>query len=86
MKASDLSRVVMRRSRPIARGSRVKQLALIDRLTTHHDRPVAESLTRRNHDSSLFTKTFSTASVNCDLPGSCGHDRFCLNAGHLVVP
>jgi hypothetical protein len=23
---------------------------------------------------------------NCDLPGSCGHDRFCLNAGHPVVP
>src|SRR5262245_39914456 len=27
--------------------------------------PVAESFTRRNHDSSLFTKTFSTVSTHC---------------------
>src|SRR5262249_52772677 len=27
--------------------------------------PVAESVRRRNHDSSLFTRTFSTASTRC---------------------
>src|SRR5262245_35273343 len=53
--------------------------------------PVAESFTRRNHDSSLFTKTFSTVSVKLGLRRSaptsasanCGH-RAALAVGSYV--
>src|SRR5712671_1478101 len=42
----------------------IEQLALIDRLPTHHDAPPSPSASRRrNHDSSNTTRTFSTASV-----------------------
>jgi hypothetical protein len=47
----------------------VEQLALINPLATHHDSPPSLKVSgRRNHDSPIFTRTFSTASVN---PGSC---------------
>src|SRR4029077_6499094 len=43
---------------------KVEQLALIDRPTTHHDlSPSLKTSAGRNHDSSIFRRTFSTASV-----------------------
>src|SRR5258707_3140477 len=43
---------------------KIEQLALINRLTTHHDlRPSLKSFRRRNHDSPISTRTFSTAST-----------------------
>jgi hypothetical protein len=48
---------------------KVEQLALIDRLTTHHDlSPSLKASAGRNHDSSIFPRTFSTASTQL------GHD------------
>src|SRR6266436_8336112 len=49
---------------------KIEQLALINRLTTHHDlRPSLKSFRRRNHDSPIFTRTFSTASVKLGRAG-----------------
>src|SRR5258708_29165008 len=49
---------------------KIEQLALINRLTTHHDlRPSLKSFRRRNHDSPIFTRTFSTASVKLRIRG-----------------
>jgi hypothetical protein len=46
---------------------KVEQLALIDPLATHHDRtPSLKASGKRNHDSSIFTRPFSTGSVNRD--------------------
>src|SRR5262245_14017375 len=43
---------------------KVEQLALIDRLATHHDRPPSlKASGKRNHDSSISTRPFSTGSV-----------------------
>src|SRR5262245_2901147 len=43
---------------------KVEQLALIDPLATHHDRPPSlKASGKRNHDSSIFTRPFSTGSV-----------------------
>src|SRR5215472_4468736 len=43
---------------------KVEQLALIDRLATHHDRPPSLNASgKRNHDSSISTRPFSTGSV-----------------------
>src|SRR5262249_31793684 len=43
---------------------KVEQLALIDRLATHHDRPPSlKASGNRNHDSSIFTRPFSTGST-----------------------
>src|SRR5260221_12873935 len=40
---------------------KIEQLALINRLTTHHDlRPSLKSFRRRNHDSPIFTRTFNS--------------------------
>ena len=40
------------------------QLALIDRLSTHHDPlPSLKASRKRNHDSAIITRTFSTAST-----------------------
>src|SRR5215510_1554928 len=61
---------------------KVEQLALIDRLATHHDRPPSlKASGKRNHDSSISTRPFSTGSVKsrhsarsaeCPLyPGLC---------------
>src|SRR5258706_10405352 len=50
---------------------KIEQLALINRLTTHHDlRPSLKSFRRRNHDSPISTRTFSTASVKLGHPGN----------------
>src|SRR5262249_45282856 len=44
---------------------KVEQLALIDRLATHHDRPPSlKASGKRNHDSSISTRPFSTGTVN----------------------
>src|SRR6266404_2680114 len=49
---------------------KIEQLALINRLTTHHDlRPSLKSFRRRNHDSPISTRTFSTASVKLGRAG-----------------
>src|SRR5262245_21523493 len=43
---------------------KVEQLALIDPLATHHDRPPSlKASGKRNHDSSIFTRPFSTGST-----------------------
>src|SRR6516164_11703738 len=43
---------------------KVEQLALIDHLATHHDRPPSLKASRkRNHDSSISTRPFSTGST-----------------------
>jgi hypothetical protein len=43
---------------------KVEQLALIDRLATHHDRPPSlKASGKRNHHSSIFTRPFSTGST-----------------------
>jgi hypothetical protein len=43
---------------------RIGDEALIDRLPTHHDPlPSLKGSPRRKHDSSIITRTFSTASV-----------------------
>src|SRR5262252_4760792 len=43
---------------------KVEQLALIDRLATHHDRPPSlKASGKRNHDSSISTRPFSTGST-----------------------
>src|SRR5262249_45629212 len=43
---------------------KVEQLALIDRLATHHDRPPSlKASGKRNHDSSISTRPFSTGSA-----------------------
>src|SRR5215471_13795778 len=43
---------------------KVEQLALIDRLATHHDRPPSLNASgKRNHDSSISTRPFSTGST-----------------------
>src|SRR4029450_524048 len=48
---------------------KVEQLALIDPLATHHDRPPSlKASGKRNHDSSIFTRPFSTGSVNSGVP------------------
>jgi len=45
---------------------KIEQLALIDRLATHHDRPPSlKASGNRNHDSSIFTRPFSTGSTRC---------------------
>src|SRR5215468_10038282 len=45
---------------------KIEQLALIDRLATHHDRPPSLKASRkRNHDSSISTRPFSTGSTRC---------------------
>jgi hypothetical protein len=46
---------------------KVKQLALIAALSTHHDpTPSLKPSTKRNHDSPIISMTFSTLSVsNC---------------------
>jgi hypothetical protein len=42
----------------------LEQLALIDRLATHHDRPPSlKASGNRNHDSPIFTRPFSTGST-----------------------
>src|SRR5262245_66179822 len=44
---------------------KVEQLALIDPLATHHDRPPSlKASGKRNHDSSIFTRPFSTGSTH----------------------
>jgi hypothetical protein len=44
---------------------KVEQLALIDRLATHHDRPPSlKASGKRNHDSSISTRPFSTGSTH----------------------
>src|SRR5215467_4117490 len=46
------------------KAEKVEQLALIDRLATHHDRPPSlKASGKRNHDSSISTRPFSTGSV-----------------------
>jgi hypothetical protein len=43
----------------------VEQLALINRLATHHDSPPSLKVSGgRDHDSPIFTRTFSTASTH----------------------
>src|SRR6516162_3372017 len=43
---------------------KVEQLALIDRLAAHHDRPPSlKASGKRNHDSSISTRPFSTGST-----------------------
>src|SRR5215471_13070706 len=45
---------------------KVEQLALIDRLATHHHRPPSlKASGKRNHDSSISTRPFSTGSTHC---------------------
>src|SRR6516162_617525 len=47
---------------------KVEQLALIDRLATHHDRPPSlKASGKRNHDSSISTRPFSTGSVKSGM-------------------
>src|SRR5712691_12278847 len=49
----------------------VEQLALIDRLPTHHDPlPSLKASRRRNHDSSIFRRTFSTPSTQSGHGGT----------------
>jgi hypothetical protein len=44
---------------------KVEQVALIDRLATHHDRPPSlKASGKRNHDSSISTRPFSTGSTH----------------------
>src|SRR5215471_4321595 len=55
---------------------KVEQLALIDRLATHHDRPPSLNASgKRNHDSSISTRPFSTGSTQSGhyevAPGYC---------------
>src|SRR5215510_15199484 len=52
---------------------KVEQLALIDPLATHHDRPPSlKASGNRNHDSSIFTRPFSTGSAMSGHHGACG--------------
>src|SRR5262245_38532591 len=57
---------------------KVEQLALIDPLATHHDRPPSlKASGKRNHDSSIFTRPFSTGSVT-SRPYAVAQARFAL--------
>src|SRR5215470_12037823 len=67
---------------------KVEQLALIDRLATHHDRPPSlKASGKRNHDSSISTRPFSTGSVNSRHSVALGlcplYPRKRTNSGHL---
>src|SRR6266478_2283253 len=71
---------------------KIEQLALINRLTTHHDsRPSLKSFRRRNHDSPISARTFSTASVKLRSRDSamarpvCLQQRTCLVSAGTVV-
>src|SRR5215475_8831376 len=58
---------------------KVEQLALIDPLATHHDRPPSlKASGKRNHDSSIFTRPFSTGSTQS------GHERAAFAAMHAT--
>src|SRR5215831_17678137 len=63
---------------------KVEQLALIDRLATHHDRPPSLNASgKRNHDSSISTRPFSTGSVKSGEDhqrGFAAHVRFAPKA------
>src|SRR5262245_39255833 len=65
---------------------KVEQLALIDPLATHHDRPPSlKASGKRNHDSSIFTRPFSTGSVRLSHSAmfvQC--PERCENAGQAV--
>src|SRR5262249_1094634 len=70
---------------------KVEQLALIDRLATHHDRPPSlKASGKRNHDSSISTRPFSTGSVKSghrQSPSQCPlYPRKRTNRRRLDLP
>src|SRR5215469_8475778 len=61
----------------------IEQLALVDLLLTHHDPPPPRTSGRRNHDSPITTRTFSTASVNRVDFAMCAVLSANPNSGHF---